>query len=207
MSFTDQLAACRVLPVITAYDESSTQKLAEALARGGMSCIEITLRTDAGLGSIRAVKEAMPDLLVAAGTVTRAAQVAEVGEAGADFCVSPGISEPLLTAAASAGMPFLPGVSTTSDVMLGLEHGLEVFKFFPAAAAGGIDMLRAFQGPFPDVRFCPTGGLGPANFRNYLALPNVICCGGSWMVSMELVSGGRWGEIEDLAREAVSTRH
>lgn len=205
MSFKDQLASCRVLPVVTAYDVSSTLTLAQALARGGMTCIEITLRTDAGLDSIRAVKAAMPDLLVAAGTVTRSAQVSEVAEAGADFCVSPGISEPLLTKTASVGIPFLPGVSTTSDVIIGLEHGLEVFKFFPAAAAGGIEMLRAFQGPFPHVRFCPTGGLGPANFRDYLVLPNVICCGGSWMVSMELVSGGRWDEIEDLARTAVGT--
>lgn len=204
MSFADQLAACRVLPVVTAYDAASTLQLAEALARGGMACIEITLRTEAGLDSIRAVKEALPNLQVAAGTVTRAGQVEQVMEAGADFCVSPGISEPLLTATASAGIPFLPGVSTTSDVMLGLEHGLELFKFFPAAAAGGIEMLRAFQGPFPDVRFCPTGGLGPANYRDYLALPNVICCGGSWMVTMELVTGGRWGEIEDLARKAVT---
>lgn len=204
MTFAEQLAACRVLPVVTAYDEASTLKLAEALARGGMAGIEITLRTGAGLGSIRAVKEALPNLQVGAGTLTRATQIEQVVEVGADFCVSPGISESLLTAAADAGIPFLPGVATTSDIMLGLEHGLDLFKFFPAAAAGGLEMLRAFKGPFPDVRFCPTGGLGPANYRDYLALPNVLCCGGSWMVTMELVSGGRWGEIEDLAREAVS---
>ena len=143
---------------------------------------------------------------VAAGTVTRAAQVEQVVKAGADFCVSPGISESLLTATRSADIPFLPGVSTTSDVILGLEHELDIFKFFPAATAGGIEMLRAFKGPFPDVKFCPTGGLNPDNFRNYLALPNVICCGGSWMVTLELVSGGRWDEVEALAREAVSRR-
>lgn len=206
MSFAEQLSNCRVLPVVTAYDISSTVQLAQALSRGGMKGIEITLRTEAGLASIAAVKEALPDVLVAAGTLTRASQVNQVIDAGADFCVSPGISESLLRTTGDAGIPFLPGVSTTSDIMMGLEHDLDIFKFFPAAAAGGIDMLRAFKGPFPDVRFCPTGGLKPDNFRNYLALPNVICCGGSWMVSLELISGGRWDEIALLAREAVSLR-
>ncbi len=203
MSLESILAASRVLPVITAIDVDSTVELAAALAAGGMRCLEITLRSETGLESLRAVKEAQPDLWVAAGTVTRGEQVAAAVDAGADLCLSPGISEELLLATAAAGVPFVPGIATASEIMLGASHGIEIFKYFPAHL-GGTAALKAFAGPFPDVLFCPTGGLNPDNFRDYLALPNVICCGGSWMVSKELVTGQRWGDIEALAREAMA---
>ena len=203
MSLESILAASRVLPVITAIDVDSTVELAAALAAGGMRCLEITLRSETGLESLRAVKEAQPDLWVAAGTVIRGEQVAAAVDAGADLCLSPGISEELLLATAAAGVPFVPGIATASEIMLGSSHGIEIFKYFPAHL-GGTAALKAFAGPFPDVLFCPTGGLNPDNFRDYLALPNVICCGGSWMVSKELVTGQRWGDIEALAREAMA---
>ena len=203
MSLESILAASRVLPVITAIDVDSTVELAAALAAGGMRCLEITLRSETGLESLRAVKEAQPDLWVAAGTVTRGEQVAAAVDAGADLCLSPGISEELLLATAAAGAPFVPGIATASEIMLGASHGIEIFKYFPAHL-GGTAALKAFGGPFPDALFCPTGGLRPDNFRDYLALPNVICCCGSWMVSKELVTGQRWGDIEALAREAMA---
>lgn len=203
MSLAERLAACRVLPVVTAYDVDSTVALAQALARGGMHCIEITLRTPAALHSVRAIKQALPALTVAAGTVLQAADVINAADAGADFCVSPGISAALLESTAAHNMPFLPGVATASDILLGMAHGLQIFKLFPAVPLDGINLLNAFRGPFPAIRFCPTGGLSRDNFRDYLALPNVICCGGSWMATEALVKGGQWDAVEALAREAV----
>ncbi len=199
-----RLRHCRVLPVITAGAVDSTVELARALSRGGMTAVEITLRTPAALDAIRAVCAEVPGLLVAAGTVTRPSELDDALAAGAGLLVSPGATPALLAAAASAGVDFLPGVATASEVMQGLEAGFSIFKLFPAAAAGGLALLKGFAGPFPQVRFCPTGGLGPDNFRQYLALPNVICCGGSWMVGRELVDNGRWHDIEALAREAMA---
>jgi 2-dehydro-3-deoxyphosphogluconate aldolase / (4S)-4-hydroxy-2-oxoglutarate aldolase len=197
------LARARVLPVVTARDVESTVQLSRTLAAGGMVAVEITLRTAAALDSIRAVKEQLPDVIVAAGTVTNPAELDAAMAAGADFCVSPGLTESLLQAASEAGVGFVPGVATASEVMLGLKYGYESFKLFPAMAVGGMAMLNSLAGPFPDVRFCPTGGLTPENFREFLALPNVVCCGGSWMVSSALVAAGNWGEIERLAHEAM----
>ncbi len=203
MNLKDTLAASRVLPVITALDVASTVRLAQALAAGGMRCVEITLRSETGLASLRAVKDALPGLWVAAGTVTRGDQVGAAVDAGADLCLSPGISAELLNATAAANVPFVPGVATASEIMLGSSHGIGIFKYFPASL-GGTAALKSFGGPFPDALFCPTGGLGRNNFRDYLALPNVICCGGSWMVSRDLVTGERWDDIEALARDAMA---
>lgn len=203
MVFAEQLRSCRVLPVITALDVDTTVLLAQALRRGGMRAVEITLRTPAGLQSLAAVKAAVPDMLVAAGTVTTPLLLTQAAAAGADFCVSPGVTAALLHAAGDQGVRLLPGVATASDVMLGMDHGLELFKLFPAVAVGGVSLLKSFAGPFPSVRFCPTGGLGAGNFREFLALPNVICCGGSWMAGADLVQNGRWEEIEELARAAM----
>lgn len=198
------LEACRVLPVVTASDVDSTVQLALALQRGGMGAIEITLRSAAALDSIRAVRDQVPGILVAAGTVTNPAELDRALEAGAHLVLSPGATESLLEEAAACGVDFVPGVSTASEVMLGMSHGYAIFKFFPAEAAGGRALLKSLAGPFPAIRFCPTGGLNPGNFRDYLALPNVICCGGSWMVGAELVDNGKWQEIEVLAREAMA---
>lgn len=198
------LETCRVLPVVTAIDVDSTLALARALQRGGMRAIEITLRSDAAIDSIRAVREEVPGLRVAAGTVTNPAELDLALAAGATLVLSPGATPGLLRAAAESGVDFVPGVATASEVMRGMDAGFDIFKLFPAEAAGGMALLRSFAGPFPSIRFCPTGGLHPGNFRDYLALPNVICCGGSWMVGADLVHNGRWEEIEALARAAMA---
>ena len=198
------LSSFRVLPVVTADDADVTVQLARTLRNGGMKAIEITLRTAAALDAIRAVKQQVPEIQVAAGTITNPAELAAAVDAGADFFVSPGATTQLLQAARRMGVDFVPGVATASEVMMGLDHDFTVFKLFPAMAAGGIPLLNSLAGPYPNVRFCPTGGLTPANFREFLDLPNVICCGGSWMVAEGLVRNGNWSEIERLAGEAMA---
>jgi 2-dehydro-3-deoxyphosphogluconate aldolase/(4S)-4-hydroxy-2-oxoglutarate aldolase len=198
------LKECRVLPVVTPLDENSTVELAGALQRGGMKAIEITLRSAAAMDSIRAVQERVPEILVAAGTVITPQDLKAVQEAGVKLALSPGATPELLAAAAASRLPFIPGIASASELMQGLAHGFDMFKLFPAEALGGRAMLKSLGGPFPQVRFCPTGGLNPANFRDYLALDNVVCCGGSWMVTEALVAAGRWDEIEALAREAMA---
>ncbi len=198
------LAECRVLPVITAHSVEDCVRLVRVLVTGGMKAVEITLRTSAALDSIRAVKTDVPGVLVAAGTVTGPVDMGLAIEAGADLLVSPGATEKLLAAAAEAEIDFLPGIATASELMQGMDFGFTHFKSFPAVASGGISLLKGLAGPFPDVYFCPTGGLNRQNFREYLALPNVVCCGGSWMVDDELVNRGSWQQIEELAAEAMS---
>ncbi len=198
------LTTCKVVPVVTAVDVASTVQLAKALQRGGIKVIEITMRSDCALASIQAVRTQVPGLLVAAGTVTNSEALTQVKKAGAELVFSPGCSDSLLRAATAAGVDFIPGVCSASEIMLCLDHGFECLKLFPAEAAGGRSLLKAFSGPFPQVRFCPTGGLDEENFRAYLEMPNVVCCGGSWMVTSTLVSNGQWDEIERLAREAMA---
>ena len=198
------LQACRVLPVVTANDVQTTVRLARALQLGGMRAIEITLRTQAALESIRAVRAALPDMLVAAGTVTEGAQIDGALAAGATLLISPGATPDLLRVAAASGADFIPGVATASELMQGLAHGFTLFKLFPAEAVGGRTLLKSLAGPFPQARFCPTGGLDRSNFREYLSLGNVVCCGGSWMVAAELVENGKWDDIAALAREAMA---
>ncbi|WP_116364615.1 bifunctional 4-hydroxy-2-oxoglutarate aldolase/2-dehydro-3-deoxy-phosphogluconate aldolase [Parahaliea mediterranea] len=199
------LKPCRVLPVITVEDVARTVTLSRTLLEAGMPAVELTLRTPAALEGIAAVKAEVPGLLIAAGTVTNGAELDRAMAAGADFAVSPGLTSGLLQAARQSGVGLVPGVASPSDIMLGLDYGLDTFKLFPAAALGGIPMLKALGGPFPQVSFCPTGGLNPDNFRDYLALPNVICCGGSWMVAPALVAEGQWDRIAALAASAMAT--
>ena len=200
----ENLQSARVLPVVTAHDVQSTVLLAQSLQRGGMTAIEITLRTPSAMEAIRAVQAEVPGILVAAGTVNTPSELEQVVDAGVELALSPGATVNLLQAAADAPLDFIPGVASASEVMNALDHGFAVCKLFPAVTLGGESMLRSLGGPFPDVRFCPTGGLNPDNFRQFLALSNVICCGGSWMVASDLVDNGRWNEIEELAREAMS---
>ncbi len=200
----DTLVALQVLPVVTAIDVDTTVRLARTLCDAGMRGIEITLRTPAAEESIRAVRAEVPGLLVASGTLTRPAALHRAIDAGAQLHVTPGITPALLDAAREADVDMLPGVATPSEIMLGLEFGLDCFKLFPAVAVGGLDLLKALRGPFPGVRFCPTGGLTEGNFREFLALPNVLCCGGSWMVSAELVQAGDWQRIGELAENAMA---
>jgi 2-dehydro-3-deoxyphosphogluconate aldolase/(4S)-4-hydroxy-2-oxoglutarate aldolase len=199
----ETLQTLRVLPVITATSVDATVSLARTLYEAGMRGVEITLRTDAALESIRAVRREVPELILASGTVTNPGDLSRAIDAGANLHVSPGLTPTLLDAVEEAGVDFLPGVATASDIMCGLERGLGCFKLFPAVAVGGIALLRSLAGPFPDVRFCPTGGLAAENFREFLALPNVLFCGGSWMVSPSLVEAEEWEKIGALAGEAM----
>lgn len=202
----DRLSGSPVIPILTVDQPEQAVRASEALARGGMTAVEITLRTPRALASIRAVKQALPALQVAAGTVLDGRHMDAALEAGSDFCVSPGLTPELLRAAAERDCPLLPGVATASDVMCGLAGGLQLFKLFPVMAIGGVALLRGLSGPFPDVRFCPTGGVSEDNLGELLAEPNVLCCGGSWMASRALVERGDWAAIERLAAAACAAR-
>ncbi|MGW1585504.1 bifunctional 4-hydroxy-2-oxoglutarate aldolase/2-dehydro-3-deoxy-phosphogluconate aldolase [Streptomyces sp. NPDC002386] len=195
-----------VVPVVVVSDVSDAVPLARALVAGGLPAIEVTLRTPAALDAIRAIAGAVPEAVVGAGTVLTPEQVDDCVAAGARFLVSPGWTDALLEAMRGSGVPFLPGVSTTSEVVALLERGVREMKFFPAQAAGGAAYLRSLAGPLPQARFCPTGGIGPATAPEYLSLPNVGCVGGSWMLPAEAVTAGDWGRIEELARAAAGLR-
>ncbi|MFJ2604754.1 MULTISPECIES: bifunctional 4-hydroxy-2-oxoglutarate aldolase/2-dehydro-3-deoxy-phosphogluconate aldolase [unclassified Streptomyces] len=192
-----------VVPVVVIEDVADAVPLARALVAGGLPAIEVTLRTPAALDSIRAITGAVPGAVVGAGTVLTPVQVSEAVAAGARFLVSPGWTETLLEAMRASGVPFLPGVSTTSEVVALLERGVREMKFFPAQAAGGTAYLRSLAGPLPQARFCPTGGIGAANAPEYLALSNVGCVGGTWMLPADAVAAGDWTRVEALAREAA----
>lgn len=200
--FDDLLGATRIIPVITVPDAGAALPLAEALVAGGLPLLEVTLRTPAGLPAIERIAAEVEGAIVGAGTVTSAAQLEAAHAAGARFIVSPGCTDALLDAATWAGTAFLPGVATPSEVLRLLEHEVTVMKFFPAEASGGIPALRALAGPFPEVRFCPTGGIGAALAPDYLALRNVACVGGSWMVPPAAVARGDWSAIRALAAQA-----
>ncbi|MEU5139507.1 bifunctional 4-hydroxy-2-oxoglutarate aldolase/2-dehydro-3-deoxy-phosphogluconate aldolase [Streptomyces sp. NPDC021139] len=193
-----------VVPVVVVDDLADAVPLARALVAGGLPAIEVTLRTPVALDAIRAIADEVPGAVVGAGTVITAEQVAEVVAAGARFLVSPGWTDTLLEAMRASGVPFLPGVSTTSEVVALLERGVREMKFFPAEAAGGTAYLKALAAPLPQARFCPTGGISAASAPEYLALPNVGCVGGSWMLPKDAVAGRDWGRVEALAREAAA---
>lgn len=195
-----------VLPVVVLSDAADAVPLARALVAGGLPAIEVTLRTPAALDGIRAIAEEVPEAVVGAGTVITPEQVTRCVTAGARFLVSPGWTETLLAAMRESGVPFLPGVSTASEVVALLERGVREMKFFPAEAAGGAAYLKSLAGPLPGARFCPTGGIAAASAPEYLALPNVGCVGGSWMVPADAVAAGDWARIEELARGAAGLR-
>ncbi|MCG8275034.1 bifunctional 4-hydroxy-2-oxoglutarate aldolase/2-dehydro-3-deoxy-phosphogluconate aldolase [Stenotrophomonas sp. NLF4-10] len=192
-----------VIPVFTPDDVDDAVQVAQALFRGGLPVIEVTLRTATAMAAIKAMAEAVPDAVIGAGTVLGAAQMEQVKAAGGRFAVSPGATDRLYAAARDTDLPLLPGVATSSELMRGLEHGLDTFKFFPAVQAGGAAMLSAWNGPFGDVRFCPTGGISAQTAAQFLHLPNVLCVGGSWLTTRELLQARDWAGIERLAREAA----
>ncbi|MFJ9628303.1 bifunctional 4-hydroxy-2-oxoglutarate aldolase/2-dehydro-3-deoxy-phosphogluconate aldolase [Streptomyces sp. NPDC101175] len=202
MASSSLLDLAPVLPVVVIEDAADAVPLARALVAGGLPAIEVTLRTPAAPAALRAVADEVPEAVVGAGTVLTPGQVEECVAAGARFLVSPGWTDLLLEAMRGSGLPFLPGVSTTSEVVALLERGVREMKFFPAAAAGGTAYLRSLAGPLPQARFCPTGGIGIDSAPEYLALPNVGCVGGSWMVPADALAARDWGRIEALAREA-----
>ncbi|MFE2885964.1 bifunctional 4-hydroxy-2-oxoglutarate aldolase/2-dehydro-3-deoxy-phosphogluconate aldolase [Streptomyces graminifolii] len=200
------LGLAPVLPVVVIEDVADAVPLARALVAGGLPAIEVTLRTPVALDALRAIAGEVPEAVVGAGTVVTPGQVEECVAAGARFLVSPGWTELLLEAMQGSGVPFLPGVSTTSEVVALLERGVREMKFFPAQAAGGTAYLRSLAGPLPQARFCPTGGIGVDSAPDYLALPNVGCVGGSWMIPADAVAARDWARVEGLAREAAALR-
>jgi 2-dehydro-3-deoxyphosphogluconate aldolase/(4S)-4-hydroxy-2-oxoglutarate aldolase len=193
-----------VVPVVELPTLDAAAPLAEALVAGGMPAAEITLRTDAGLAAIRQLRERRPDMLVGAGTVRTREDAERVVDAGAQFIVSPGTSAEVNEYAVSQGVPVLSGACTPTEVLEAVRTGAAAVKFFPAEAMGGIPVLKALAGPFRDVSFVPTGGVKPANLAEYLSLPNVVACGGTWITGGSLLADGEFGRIEALAREAVT---
>lgn len=201
MNVTEILAtAWPVMPVIVIDNPQHALPMAEALRDGGVTVLEITLRTDAALTAMHDISKALPGVVVGAGTVLNAEQLRRARDAGARFAVSPGLTEPLLIAAQQADIPLLPGAVTASEIQLALEYGLQTLKFFPAETAGGTPLLKALYGPFSQVRFCPTGGISPGNAAQYLSLPNVACVGGSWLTPAADMQAGNWKKLTELAR-------
>lgn len=193
-----------VVPVIVIDDLTTAVPLARALVEGGIRVLEITLRTPVAIDAIRRIAGEVEGAIVGAGTVLTPDQFRACREAGSRFVISPGLTSNLLDAAKGEGIPLIPGIATISELMLGMDYGLDAFKFFPAEAAGGIPMLKAIAGPIPQIQFCPTGGITPSNYRDYLALKNVSCVGGSWLAPADKVRAGDFAAVTTLAREAVT---
>ena len=203
---TEVFGLAPVIPVITIADAAHALPLARALVSGGLRAIEITLRTDAAFEAARAIIAEVPDAIVGIGTVLTPRDLERAAKLGAAFAVSPGVTPDLLTAAREGDLPFAPGIQTASDLISCVVGGFELVKFFPAIPAGGLAALNALSGPFPQVRYCPTGGIGEANAREWLAHPKVAAIGGSWIAPSSDVSAGAWPEIERRARAAAALR-
>jgi 2-dehydro-3-deoxyphosphogluconate aldolase/(4S)-4-hydroxy-2-oxoglutarate aldolase len=195
-----------VIPVIVIQRLEQAVPLARALVDGGVKVLEVTLRTPVALAAIEAIARAVPEAVVGAGTLRLPGDAKAARDAGSVFAVSPGYTAALGAACHEAGLPLLPGVATGSEVMAAMADGLRFLKFFPAVQAGGIPMLKALAGPFPDIAFCPTGGITPETAPQFLALPNVKVCGGSWLTPADAVEQGDWARITRLAREAQALR-
>ena len=192
-----------VIPVIVLSDVAHAVPLARALVAGGIRMLEVTLRTPVALACIEKIAREVPQAVVGAGTVRSAADAQNAARAGARFAVSPGYTHSVGKACHALGLTLLPGVATAAEIMAAQEDGYDELKFFPALQAGGLAMLKAWQGPFGDVKFCPTGGISAANAGEFLALPNVVCVGGSWLTPLDAVAQGDWLRITQLAKEAV----
>lgn len=202
MQLVQQLAALKIVPVIAIERAEDIVPLGRALAENGLPVAEITFRTEAAVEAIRLLRQAQPSMLIGAGTVLNKSQIAEAKAAGATFIVSPGLNPTTVRAAQDLDIPMIPGVNNPSDIEAAIELGLTAVKFFPAEASGGVKMIKALLAPYSQMQFMPTGGVGPHNIRDYLAIDGVIACGGSWMVEPKLVREGRWDEIGRLVREA-----
>lgn len=194
-----------VIPVVEIDDVGKSIDLAHALIAGGINVIEITLRTDAAIDAIKVLAKKVPDAHVGAGTLLNSADLARVRDAGAAFALSPGLSESLLQRANHINFPLIPGISTGSEIMQGMDLGYTHFKLFPATSVGGIPLLKSFSGPFQEARFCPTGGINENNYLDFLALDNVLCVGGSWVVPRSLMNQGNFDEITKITAAAISS--
>jgi 2-dehydro-3-deoxyphosphogluconate aldolase/(4S)-4-hydroxy-2-oxoglutarate aldolase len=192
----------RIIPVVTIERAADAVPLARALVKGGLDCIEVTLRTPEAPAAISAIARDVPEVVVGAGTVLRAADVSRAREAGAKFLVSPGLTEELASAGLATGLPYIPGAVTCSEIMVARELGFSLLKFFPAEPSGGTAALKHFAPVFAGIAFCPTGGISDSNLASYLALPNVPMVGGAWMAPPEMIRDGDWAGIAERARRA-----
>jgi len=202
MNMLEVLRVGPVIPVIVVEELAHAVPLAQALVAGGVRVLEVTLRTAPALEAIRLIARAVPDAIVGAGTLTRPTEFADAEAAGARFGVSPGLTPAMIEAARQTRLPLLPGVFTPSEVIAACQAGFRQLKLFPAQQAGGIGMLKALAGPFPEVTFCPTGGITAETAPHFLALPNVACVGGSWLTPKDALAAGDWNRITALARAA-----
>jgi 2-dehydro-3-deoxyphosphogluconate aldolase/(4S)-4-hydroxy-2-oxoglutarate aldolase len=205
-SISDILRRAPVIPVIVVHDVAHAAPLAESLVAGGLPVLEVTLRSSAGLAAIEVMRRAVPDAIVGVGTLSTPAQIRAARDAGAQFGVSPGLSPQLAAASRGDDWPFLPGVMTPSELMQARELGFTCCKLFPAQQAGGIEMLKSLNSVFPDMAFCPTGGINQENAARFLALPNVLCVGGSWVTPAPLLQARDWQSIQKLAASAAALR-
>ncbi len=205
MTIIDELSLLGIVPVVAIDDPKRAAPLSDALCNGGLTCAEVTFRTDAAEEAIRIMTAFHPDMIVGAGTVLTTDQADRAVAAGAKFIVSPGLNPSVVKHCISRGYTIIPGCATPSDIECALSLGLDTVKFFPAEAAGGISMIKAMSAPYGKVRFMPTGGINAANLNDYLSFPKVFACGGSWMVKKDLINNGDFDKITSLTREAVAT--
>lgn len=193
-----------VMPVLVVQDVEHALPLADALIEGGITVLEVTLRSECALAVIERIASERPNAYIGAGTVTNKQQLRDVSNAGAKFAISPGVTDELLHAGQAGSIPLIPGVANTSNIMTANDAGYDHLKFFPAAVAGGVKALKAIAGPFPDVVFCPTGGIDLSNYKEYLALSNVKCVGGSWLASPEAIQNQQWEHVTAQAKQALA---
>ncbi|ODZ74356.1 2-dehydro-3-deoxyphosphogluconate aldolase [Vibrio parahaemolyticus] len=203
-SIKEQLKALKVIPVIAIDKAEDIIPLGKVLAENGLPAAEITFRSAAAAEAIRLLRETQPDMLIGAGTVLNREQAIAAKEAGTTFIVSPGFNPNTVKACQEIGIDIVPGVNNPSTVEAALEMGLTTLKFFPAEASGGINMVKSLLAPYTDIELMPTGGINPANIKDYLAIPRVLACGGTWMVDKKLIEEGNWEELARLTREAVA---
>ncbi|MEW6993662.1 bifunctional 4-hydroxy-2-oxoglutarate aldolase/2-dehydro-3-deoxy-phosphogluconate aldolase [Colwelliaceae bacterium MEBiC 14330] len=193
-----------IVPVLVINKVEEALPIAEALLTADIKVLEVTLRTPAALDVISTIAKELPEAIIGSGTVTNRQQLQQSYDAGAKFAISPGLTKDLLQAGNEGNIALIPGISSISELMDGADYGYDHLKFFPAEASGGVKAIKSIGGPFPDIRFCPTGGINLNNVRDYLAQPNVVCCGGSWLVSSDIVENKNWSEITKLANQALT---
>jgi 2-dehydro-3-deoxyphosphogluconate aldolase/(4S)-4-hydroxy-2-oxoglutarate aldolase len=203
-TFAEQLGQLKIIPVLTIQTIDEALSVCAALQAGGINGVEITLRSPIAMDAIKAVKQQFTNFIVAAGTIKTTQDIETLAKLDIGFGVSPGLNKELVSCAQANNFAFLPGIATPSELMQGLALGLTEFKLFPAEAVGGIPLLKSLASPFPEAKFCPTGGVGTDNYKTYLALPNVLCVGGSWMVAPDLIANKQWSRVEELSRACMA---
>ncbi|ECL3020155.1 MULTISPECIES: bifunctional 4-hydroxy-2-oxoglutarate aldolase/2-dehydro-3-deoxy-phosphogluconate aldolase [Campylobacter] len=203
MQTKEILEVSKIIPVITIYDLKTSVDLAKALIDGGIKILEITLRTQEAIEAIKLISKEIPEAVVGAGTILNAKMLEKVKNVGAKFAISPGLNTILAKEAKNVDLPLIPGIATAGELMLALEFEFKNLKFFPAQAAGGVNMLKSFSAPFQEVKFCPTGGISLDNMNDYLKLDNVLCIGGSWLTPKELILDKKWDQITQMTKQSL----